>query len=90
MNSRVTEEFAVLFSKLPEPVKEQARKSYQLWRQNSAHPSLHFKRIQGHEQLYSVRVGLGWRAVGLLEDDTITWHWIGSHANYDKLLKRQQ
>jgi hypothetical protein len=88
MNSRVTEGFAALFSKLPDAVKEQTRKSYHFWRQNPAHPSLHFKRIEGQEQLYSVRVGLGWRAVGLLENDTITWHWIGSHADYDKLLRR--
>jgi hypothetical protein len=69
------------------PVKQQARKNYQLWRTNDAHPSLHFKRIHGAENLYSVRVALGWRAVGLVEGDTIYWDWIGSHAEYDKLLK---
>ena len=30
---------------------------------------------------------LGYRAVGLLEQDEVTWLWIGSHADYDRLLK---
>jgi hypothetical protein len=33
-----------------------------------------------------VRVSRGWRAVGLQEGVTIYWFWIGSHAEYDKLL----
>jgi hypothetical protein len=33
-------------------------------------------------------VSLGYRAVGLLEDEDITWFWIGSHADYDRLLAR--
>jgi hypothetical protein len=32
-------------------------------------------------------VTLGYRAAGLLEDDEVTWFWIGSHAEYDRLLK---
>ncbi|HEX6904037.1 MAG TPA: hypothetical protein VF789_30280 [Thermoanaerobaculia bacterium] len=86
MRSRITEDFLAHFQKLPHDVRERARKNYQLWRQNPGHPSLHFKRIHGTEPLYSVRVGLGWRALGLLEDDTITWFWIGSHADYDALI----
>jgi hypothetical protein len=55
---------------------------------NPHHPGLHFERIHGREDLYSVRVGLGWRALGLVEGDSIYWYWIGSHAEYDKPLKR--
>ena len=76
-----------LFARMPESVQNQARKNYQLWRADPTHPSLHFKRIHG-EDLYSVRVGLGWRAVGLVDGDTIYWNWIGSHGDYDKLLKQ--
>jgi len=32
-------------------------------------------------------VTLGYRAVGLLESDEVTWFWIGGHADYDRLLK---
>lgn len=75
------------FAKLPDAVKTQARKSYRLWRDNASHPSLHFKRIHGGEALYSVRVGLGWRALGQLEENTMNWFWIGSHAEYDTLTR---
>lgn len=86
MNSQITEDFLTCFAELPDEIKTQARKNYRLWCENSSHPSLHFKRIHGHENLNSVRVGLGWRALGLLEGDTITWFWIGSHAEYDRLI----
>ena len=88
MNSRLTDEFAALFARLPESVQNQARKNYRLWRTDPSHPSLHFKRIHGLEDIYSVRVGFGWRAVGLVEGNTINWFWIGSHGDYDKLLKQ--
>jgi hypothetical protein len=51
-----------------------------------SHPSLQFKRVHAKEPIYSVRIGLGWRAVGVRSDDTVVWFWIGSHAEYDKLL----
>jgi hypothetical protein len=37
--------------------------------------------------MHSARVGIGYRAVGVLGDDAITWFWIGSHADYDRLLE---
>jgi hypothetical protein len=88
VKSKVTEDFVACFARLPDSVKAQARKNYRLWRTDPAHPGLHFKRMHGHEELYSVRIGIGWRAVGLREIDTIYWFWIGSHSEYDKLLKR--
>ncbi|HEY3064347.1 MAG TPA: hypothetical protein VGL09_01055 [Methylomirabilota bacterium] len=36
--------------------------------------------------IYSARVSLGYRAVGLMEGDEITWFWIGTHGEYDRLL----
>ena len=88
MNSRVTEDFLACFAVLPEAIKSQARRAYRRWRQNPSHPGLHFKRVHDREPIYSVRVGRGWRVLGLLEGDTITWFWIGSHAEYDRLLER--
>jgi hypothetical protein len=86
--SQVTEDFWKSFSKLPEPIKAQARKSYRLWKANPSHPGLHFKRIHGHEALYSVRISKGWRVLGLLDNDVMTWFWVGTHADYEKLIKR--
>jgi len=91
MKSSRTREFRRLFLKLPQRVKETARKNYQLWKNNPSHPSLEFKQINTRESLWSVRVGIGWRAVGVMKakEDKIVWFWIGSHAEYDKLLGKR-
>jgi hypothetical protein len=86
VKSRLTEDFVACFRQLPEEVKVLARKNYRLWVADPQHPSLRFKRVGLKEPIYSVRVGIGWRALGLLEGDTITWFWIGSHADYDRLV----
>jgi hypothetical protein len=57
------------------------------FRENPQHPSLQFKKVYEGEPVYSVRVPIVYRAVGLLENDKITWFWIGSHADYDRLLR---
>ncbi|WP_448573680.1 ParE family toxin-like protein [Trichothermofontia sp.] len=50
---------------------------------------MEFKKLNTQGPLYSVRIGLGWRAVGVAKTaDTIVWFWIGSHSEYDKLLKK--
>ena len=64
-----------------------AQKAYRLFRENPKHPSLQFKKVHDRDPVYSVRVTGAYRAVGLLEDDEVTWFWIGSHAEYDRLLK---
>jgi len=88
VKSGLTGDFLAFFADLPEPIKEQARKSYRFWKRNPRHPSLRFKRVHATEPIYSVRVARGWRALGLVEGEAISWFWIGSHADYDKLLSR--
>ncbi|MEY2976353.1 MAG: hypothetical protein ACO31I_15765 [Prochlorotrichaceae cyanobacterium] len=89
MKSELTEDFVKSFAQLPARVKQTARKNYRLWKQNPSHPSLEFKKLNTKEPLYSVRAGMGWRAIGVLKQpNTIVWFWIGSHSEYDKLLKR--
>jgi hypothetical protein len=89
VKSELSPDFFGLFRKLPERVRHTARKNYKLWKANPHHPSLEFKPIKGTENIYSIRVGIGWRAVGVLKksDDAIVWFWIGSHSEYDKLIK---
>ena len=87
MRSRTTRSFWQCFARLPEPVQRQARRAFHRWRQNSRHPSLAFKRVHASEPIYSVRVSRGYRALGLRDDDLITWFWIGSHADYDRTLR---
>jgi len=49
------------------------------------HPSLHFKKVKDG-QFRSVRVGPQYRALGVPVPDGVQWFWIGSHADYDKLM----
>ena len=88
MNSYITDDFTDCFEKLPDSVKRQARKAYQLWKKDMYYPSLQFKRVNNREPIYSVRIGRGWRVLGLIEGNAIMWFWIGSHADYDKLLSQ--
>jgi len=89
VKSELSPEFVKLFRKLPERVKRTARKNYKLWKTNPRHPSLELKAVKGARQVYTIRVGIGWRALGVLKEseDTMVWFWIGSHSAYDKLLK---
>jgi len=69
-------------------VKIQAREAYALFVKDPYHPSLHFKRIHSTRPIFSIRINLDYRTIGIMEYDEITWFWIGSHAEYDNLLKR--
>jgi len=59
-----------------------------LWSENPDHPSLRFKKVHSRLPIYSVRVDLDWRAVGILEGDVVIWFWIGPHGEYEKLLRQ--
>jgi hypothetical protein len=76
--------FRPLYDALPERVRIAADKSFALLEQDPKHPSLHFKRIK--DDLWSVRVGRGYRALAIEVVDGFHWFWIGSHADYDRLV----
>lgn len=86
MKSATTPEFWQCYRGLPKAVQQLALENYRLWRADRRHPGLHFKRLQTSSPLYSVRVGLHYRALGLLQGDVVTWFWIGTHAEYDRLV----
>lgn len=68
---------------LPAATRNLADKNYALLKQDSEHPSLHFKKIGRYR---SVRVGLRYRALGVAVPEGVLWFWIGTHAEYDKLI----
>lgn len=70
---------------LPSEVQNLAAKNYRLWRRNPHHPSLRFRRLQGSEDRFSIRVGDHYRALGKLAGEKIVWVWIGTHSDYDRL-----
>ena len=86
MNSHVTNKFRKAFAELPADICKQARNSFKLFINNPNHPSLRFKLIYPARLIYSVRIALHNRAVGVREEDVIIWFWIGSHTEYEKLI----
>ena len=76
-----------MYAELPTDVRLHAKRAYRLFRDNPSHPGLSFKKVDDEANLYSVRIGIGYRAVGKLDADQIIWFWIGSHGDYDRLLR---
>jgi hypothetical protein len=85
VKSIATRRFWDLFQALPSDVQNLAVKNYYLWRRNPHHPSLRFRRLQGSENRFTVRVGDHYRALGRLVGDEMTWVWIGTHSDCDRL-----
>lgn len=84
MKHSASPEFWATYHALPSNIRALADRCYKLLSSNSAHPSLRLKQIG---KLWSVRVGLHYRALGVSTTDGIVWFWIGSHAEYDKLIR---
>lgn len=86
MKSRTTTEFRKLFADLPKQVQMQARSAYRQFKENPSYSSLRFKKVHPDLLIYSARISKNYRAVGQLDGDTVIWFWVGSHAEYDRLL----
>jgi len=86
VKSVATRRFWKLFQALPVEVQELAVKNYNLWRRNPHHASLRFRRLQGSQDRFSVRVGDHYRALGRLAGEKMIWVWIGTHSDYDRLV----
>lgn len=88
MTSSITRAFRRQRNRLSSQAQRQATRAYRLWRSDPYHSSLQFKRVSPRQPIFAVRIGMDHRALGLREGDHIFWFWIGSHADYDQLLKR--
>jgi hypothetical protein len=75
--------FWVLYGALPKQVQELANKNFALLKADERHPSLHFKKLG---EYWSVRVGAHYRALGFEVEGGMYWFWIGTHADYDKII----
>jgi hypothetical protein len=85
--SRTTPRFRAALASLPKQIQRRAREAYKVFRENPYHPGLQFKQVHPARPIYSARVGLAHRALGTRQDDVVIWFWIGSHAEYDQLLR---
>lgn len=87
MNSRTTERFRRTLGELAPEVRRRAREAYKTFAENPNHPGLRFKRVHAKLMVYSARIDLNHRALGILDGDTIVWFWIGPHDEYERLLR---
>jgi hypothetical protein len=78
-------EFWQCFEKLPANIQRAARKNYGLWQQDPKGASLRFKKIK--DDLWSVRASRSYRALATFENNSYVWFWIGTHDEYEKLIR---
>jgi hypothetical protein len=83
LKHKTASSFWVTYEKLPLDIRQLADKNFQLLKADLSHPSLQFKKVG---KLWSARVGSHYRAVATPIEDGFLWVWIGTHAEYDKLL----
>ncbi len=77
-------EFWAAYDRQPKEIREMADKNFALLKDNPQHPSLHFKKAG---RFWSARVGIKYRALAVEAEDGLVWFWIGTHTQYDRLLK---
>jgi hypothetical protein len=78
-----TPDFWYHYRTLPAEIQAYADRCFTLMNSDPRHPSIHLKHVGDY---WSARIGLHYRALGVGVDDGISWFWIGSHAEYDKLI----
>ena len=88
MKSLTNKRFWKCYAGLSQEIRRQAREAYTLFEKYPYYPSLHFKRVHSTRPVFSARISVDYRAIGIVDGDEITWFWIGSHADYDNMLKR--
>ncbi len=59
-------------------------KSFDLLKKDTFHPSLHLKKVPPY---WSVRVGKRHRALAVEVESGLLWFWIGTHAEYDQIVR---
>jgi len=85
--SHTNKNFWKLYRKLLQNIRELAHKQYTIFMDDPYHASLHFKCVHSSKTSYSARITKDYRVLGVLTDSVIVWFWIGTHTEYDKLLK---
>ena len=85
MKHFATPSFWETYYLLPDEIQKLASRSYKLLKANPSHPSLHFKKVAIYR---SVRIGLHHRALGVDHLEGVLWFWIGTHDEYQKMIRK--
>ena len=75
--------FWACYEKLPSSIQRLADKNFEILKDNPEHPSLCMKKASNY---WSVRVGIKYRALVIGVEEGLVWFWVGTHAEYDKLI----
>jgi hypothetical protein len=80
---RANPKFWQFYARLPEEIQRLADENYNLLKADPRHPSLHCKKVG---RMWSVRIGLHYRAVAVEDGSDMVWFWIGHHSEYDRII----
>ena len=81
---KTTSRFWRCLDKIPKPAQQVVKKKFNLLKTNPLHPSLHFKKVG---KFWSIRAGLNYRALAVREGEDFIWVWVGTHSEYDRMIK---
>ena len=87
MISHINLKWKKQYKQLPLEIRQIAKKQYKLFKESPYHSSLHFKRVHSNKPIFSARITLNYRTIGILTDNIIIWFWIGSHDEYERIIK---
>ena len=87
MKSETTQQFWDSFRLLPPEIRKQAYEAHHQFQRDPFASGLHFKEVNKKRRLWSARITRDYRVIGVRAGETITWVWIGPHAEYDKRIK---
>ncbi len=87
LRSFLTPSFQKLYAGLPQTVQKLAIEKYRIFQQDPFHPSLEF---QAKGKVWTVAIGRSYHAIGRRVGNDLHWVWIGSHEDYNNVLRRMK
>ncbi len=73
------------YGKLPSNLRNPANSCFGKLKQNPRYLSLHLKKAGLY---WSIRIGRKHRAIGAEVDLGVLWFWIGTHDEYEQMIKQ--
>ena len=86
MKSYAPAEFWQHYDRLPRRAQKLADHAFEFFKKDPLYPGLQFKRVR--RDIWSVRIGDHYRAMAKQRADGWMWFWIGTHEEYNKLVRR--
>ena len=80
---KASPDFWILYHRLPQEIRELADKNYKFLKENPQHPSLRLKKVG---KVWSIRIGLSFRAIATEIPEGLLWIWIGHHDQYNRII----